>query len=77
MDFAFVVVCKVPNQNAKSKNRPSPRDFANGLDNYSIWRVREGGPGARVAGVAFAKSSELCINAKLNLRIAKFAQMQN
>jgi hypothetical protein len=30
MDFAFVVVCKVPNQNAKSKNRPSPRDFANG-----------------------------------------------
>jgi hypothetical protein len=35
-DFAFVVVCKVPNQNAKSKNRPSPRDFANGLGNYSI-----------------------------------------
>jgi hypothetical protein len=36
MDFAFVVVCKFPNQNAKSKNRPSPRDFANGLGNYSI-----------------------------------------
>jgi hypothetical protein len=34
MDFAFVVVCKVPNQTAKSKNRLSSRDFANGLGNY-------------------------------------------
>jgi hypothetical protein len=34
MDFAFVVVCKVPNQTAKSKNRLSPRYFANGLGNY-------------------------------------------
>jgi hypothetical protein len=33
--------------------------------------------GARKNDHAFAKSTGLCINAKPNLRIAKFPQMQN
>jgi len=28
MNFAFGVVCKVPNSFAKSKNSPTPRNFA-------------------------------------------------
>jgi hypothetical protein len=34
-------------------------------------------PGARKNDRAFAKSTGLCINAKPNLRIAKFPQLQN
>jgi hypothetical protein len=29
IELAFVIVCKLPKQNAKSKNRSSPRVFHN------------------------------------------------
>ena len=37
MNFAFVVVCKVPNSFAKSKNSPTPRDFVFRLSKPKVW----------------------------------------
>ena len=37
MNFAFDVVCKVPNSFAKSKNSPISRDFAFRLDKPKVW----------------------------------------
>jgi len=37
MNFAFSVVCKVPNSFAKSKNSPTPRDFAFRLGKPKVW----------------------------------------
>ena len=37
MNFAFGVVCKVPNSFAKSKNSPTPRDFAFRLGKPKVW----------------------------------------
>ena len=37
IDLAFVVVCKLSKQNAKSKNRPSLRVLHNWLDIYPKW----------------------------------------
>jgi hypothetical protein len=37
LELAFVVFCKVPNTKAKSKNRSTPRDFANQTWHLSRW----------------------------------------
>ena len=37
MNFAFGVVCKVPNSFAKSKNSPTPRDFAFRFGKPKVW----------------------------------------
>jgi hypothetical protein len=37
MNFAFSVVCKVPNSFAKSKKSPTPRDFAFRIGKPKVW----------------------------------------